>query len=334
MSGAASTVAQQSEERGWIRCARTTALLSRLQNVIEDAVTADDPQLKVMALHLIRRGGKRLRPALLMLCGTFGEARDQQLLQAAAALELMHVASLYHDDIMDRAPMRRGGMSTNARWGTPQAAFAGTWLFARACELWAAFGAGPNELTSRMAVDLCRGQLSEMEHAFDTDTDEATHLNIIRLKTASLFALPCELGAVLGGCSDDVAHVLARFGVALGLAFQLADDVLDLAGDTEQIGKLAGKDLREGIYSMAVLHALASHEQGSALRDLLDRVAMGQDDVRQALTLLRDSGAVDYARSCAEHHAEDARAALRMLPPGDATDSLHALTYLAVNRVS
>jgi geranylgeranyl pyrophosphate synthase len=118
------------------------------------------------------------------------------------------------------------------------------------------------------------------------------------------------------------------------LAFQLADDVLDLAGDTEQIGKLAGKDLLEGIYSMAVLHVLASPEGGSALRDLLDRVAMGDDEVRQALTLLRESGAVDYARRRAEQHAEAARAALTMLPPGDATDSLHALTYLAVNRAS
>lgn len=334
MSGAASNGAPPPEERGWIRCARTTALLSRLQGVIEDAVTADDPQLRVMALHLIRRGGKRLRPALLMLCGTYGESRDQQLLQAAAALEFMHVASLYHDDIMDRAPMRRGGMSTNARWGSPQAAFAGTWLFARACELWATFGSVPNELTSRMAVDLCRGQLSEMEHAFDTDTDEATHLDIIGLKTASLFALPCRLGAVLCDCPDHIADALTSYGVALGLAFQLADDVLDLAGDSEQIGKLAGKDLREGIYSMAVLHALGSSDVGSALRDLLDRVVMGDDEVRRALTLLRESGAVDYARRCAEQHAEDARAALAILPPGEATDSLHALTYLAVSRVS
>jgi heptaprenyl diphosphate synthase len=334
MSHVASTVALQPEERGWIRCARTTELLARLQGVIEETVTADDPQLRVMALHLIRLGGKRLRPALLIVCGTYGEAGDEQLLRAAAALELMHVASLYHDDIMDRAPMRRGGMSINARWGSPQAAFAGTWLFARACELWSTLGPGPNELTSRMAVDLCRGQLSEMEHAFDTDTDEPTHLDIIRLKTASLFALPCRLGAVLSGCSDHVADVLTRYGLSLGSAFQLADDVLDLSGDTEQIGKVAGKDLREGIYSLAVLHALRSPEGGSALRDLLDRVPMGDDDVRQALTLLRDSGAIAYARRCAEHHAEEARAALAMLPPGEATDSLHALTYLAVNRVS
>ncbi|MBC8088242.1 MAG: polyprenyl synthetase family protein [Phycisphaerae bacterium] len=297
-------------------------------------MTAEDAQLKVMALHLIRRGGKRLRPALLMLCGTYGESRDQQLLQAAAALELMHVASLYHDDIMDRAPMRRGGVSTNARWGSPQAAFAGTWLFARACELWASFGAVPNELTSRMAVDLCRGQLNEMEHAFDTDAHEATHLNIIALKTGSLFALPCRLGAVLGGCSDQVTDALTRYGVALGLAFQLADDLLDLTADTAQIGKLAGKDLREGIYSLAVLHALRSPHESPALRDLLDRVAMGDDEVQQALGLLRESGAVDYARQRATQHAEDARAALTTLPPGDARDSLHALTYLAVNRVS
>lgn len=319
-------------ESGWIRCDRTRALLGRLDGAIEEAVTAEDAQLRVMALHIIRRGGKRIRPSLLILCGSFGVCEDAQLLKAAAALELTHVASLYHDDIMDRAPLRRGGASTQARWGNPQAAFAGTYLFARACALWAELGTLPNRLASGTAVDLCRGQLSELEHAFDTGTGEEAHLRILALKTGSLFALPCRMGAALAELPPEAAEALGRYGRALGLAFQLTDDLLDLTGDTEGIGKLAAKDLREGIYSLPVLRALQMEGTGDRLRDLLSRVRLDDKEIRDAVDLVRASGAVDHARDLARREAAEAEAALDALPEGPPKASLRVLASLVVER--
>jgi heptaprenyl diphosphate synthase len=320
------------QEGEWLRCSRTAALLTKLDDVLEQAVTADDTQLKVMALHIIRRGGKRLRPALLLLCGSYGTTDEARLLRAAAALELTHVASLYHDDVMDRAPVRRGGASTNARWGSPQAAFAGTYLFSRACELWASLGHESNELAADMAVNLCLGQLHEVERAYDAETTDETHLRILEMKTGSLFELPCRMGALLSDQANPVADALARYGRSLGVAFQLADDVLDLTGDTEAIGKLAGKDLQEGVYSLAVLRALRSEEVGVPLHDLLARAALRDADVREAIRLVRESGAIEQARSLAEEYAAEATASLADLPAGPATDSLHRLAHLTVTR--
>lgn len=321
------------EGADWLRCTRTRALLGRLDGEIDRAVTAEDAQLRVMALHVVRRGGKRLRPALLMLCGGLGPCPDGPLLQAAAALELVHVASLYHDDIMDRAPMRRGGPSTQARWGDGPATFAGAYLFARACMLWADLGNLPSRIASEASVDVCRGQLGELEHAFDLDTSEERHLDILALKTGSLFALPCRIGAALAGLDGEAAAALRRYGEELGLAFQLADDLLDLTGDAERIGKLAGKDLREGVYSLPVLRALRLDDiAGMRLRDLLALDGPEDGDIREAVTIVRASGAIESVRDLARVRAMTAGTAIASLSDGPAKDSLLALAGLAVER--
>ncbi len=322
-----------SEGTDWLHCTRTQALLGRLDAEIDRAVTAQDAQLRVMALHVVRRGGKRLRPALLMLCGSLGPCPDGPLLKAAAALELIHVASLYHDDIMDRAPVRRGGPSTQARWGDGPATFAGAYLFARACTLWADLGGLTNRLASEASVDLCRGQLGELEHAFDLDTPEQRHLEILTLKTGSLFSLPCRIGAALAGLDAEAAASLQIYGDELGRAFQLADDLLDLTGEVETIGKLASKDLREGIYSLPVLRALRNGGADSArLRDLLTLETLEDNEVGEAVAIVRASGAVESVRDQARRGAEAAGAAIAQLPDGPAKDSLRALAALAVER--
>ncbi len=316
----------------WLLCPRTRAALGELDAVLEEAVTAHDVQLRLMALHVIERGGKRLRPALLILSGTLGAAERAELLRAAAALELTHVASLYHDDVMDRAPLRRSGASTNARWGNPQAAFAGTYLFARASELWASLGPLPNQLASRTAVDLCLGQLHEVERAYDLNIEEADHLKILEQKTATLFELPCRMGALLAGAPEDSTEAVARYGRALGLAFQLADDALDLTGDAAQIGKAAGNDLREGVYSLSVLRALDSPGAGEGLRELLGQVSLDDDDVRAAVELVRGSGTIEEVLALARSYAAQAEEALTGLPDGPAVQSLHRLAGFAVER--
>lgn len=294
---------------------------------------ADDLQLRVMALHLIERGGKRLRPALLFLAARFGTFEAGRLQPAAAALEILHVASLYHDDVMDRAPQRRRGSSTNARWGNLAATLAGTYLFSRATALLASLGDVPNRLASQAAVALCTGQLQEMENAYNVGLTEAEHLEILKRKTATLFELPCRLGAHLGSVPALYSNALTDYGRSLGIAFQLADDALDLTGRADQMGKATGTDLREGVYSLPVLRAVQRDDAtGVALTDLLQRTRLSTAEVQDVLALVAASRTVAEVQELAREYVSRAQAAIRALPDNDAKRSLCRLSDYVLTR--
>ncbi len=317
----------------WLVCERTAAALERLEEVLRGAARAEDLQLRVIALELVERGGKRLRPALLLLSAMQGDFREAVLLPAAAALEMVHVASLYHDDVMDRAPLRRRGASVNARWGNTLASLGGTYLFARASALLASLGETANRLASQAFVELCAGQLQEIENAYNLELSEDEHLEILTRKTGTLFALPCRLGAHLSAAPLPVADVLADYGRHLGLAFQLADDALDIVGRPGQTGKAAGTDLREGVYGLSVLRALRRTDGvGERMRQLLGQVSLAEEDVQEVLALVRASGGVDAAIETAREHAVRAGAALTTLPEGPGRRSLERLAEYAVAR--
>lgn len=318
----------------WLVCEESRSALLALDDSLRQAVAARDLQLRVMSLHLITAGGKRVRPALLFLAASFGRGEPARLQTAAAALELIHVASLYHDDIMDRAPQRRRGASINARWGNQAAAFAGTYLFARGSALLASLGQVPGRLAGEAAVTLCTGQLQEVENAFNLALAEEEHLDILRRKTAALLELPCRLGAFLAGVPEEMAAGLAEYGRQLGLAFQLADDALDLAGDAAEMGKATGTDLREGVYSLAVLRALRRGDAAAeSLAALLHQAHLSGADIARAVRLVQESGAIPEALEVARACAARARAALVDLPDTPARQSLSRLAeYVTVRR--
>lgn len=316
----------------WLACPQAVASIGRLDAVLRDAVSAEDSQLQQMAHYLVARSGKRLRPALLFLAATFGEYEEDALLRAAAALELIHVASLYHDDVMDRAPMRRGDASANMRWGNASATLAGTFLFARATTLMSSLGDMPNRLTGEASCNLCAGQLKEVENAYNQEMTDAAHLDILRRKTATLFELPCRLGALLANAPAPSADALARYGRHLGLAFQLADDALDLRGEAGRMGKATGADLREGVYSLAVLRALRREGEGGWLGERLRQARLNRAEEHEVLERVRESGCVQEALEVAREEAGRARAALEVLPPGAARLSLSRLTDFVVTR--
>lgn len=268
----------------------------------------------------------------MFLAAEHGRFDESQLRPVATALELIHVASLYHDDVMDRAALRRGGPTANAAWGNQAAAIAGTYLLARANALLAAAGREIVATTAWAAVELCTGQLQEVEHAYDVELTEQQHLAVVVRKTATLFELPCRLGAVLGGLPPAAVDALAGYGHHLGIAFQLADDALDLAGEQAQLGKSPTNDLREGTYSLAVLYALAHPEHGARLRALLGRGHLDRAAIDTAIDLVRASGGIEQALDTARGHAAQARAALDPLPPGPARTTLARLTDYAVTR--
>ena len=319
----------------WLVCPYTQSALTRLSAVLDTATACEDRQLEEIVRYLINQGGKRLRPALLFLAAAFGSATDETLLRAAAALELVHVASLYHDDIMDRARTRRGDASVNFRWGNSWATIAGTHLFACASKLLAALGDSANQTAAEATVALCTGQLREVENAYNLDLSETEHLAILSLKTATLFELPCQLGALLSHVAPTQAEALACYGHHLGLAFQLTDDALDLAGEASQLGKPTATDLREGVYSLPVL--LALHRAGAVeaeMRSLLEQMHPSESDIRKVLCLVQESGAINEALDLARQHLVEAQCQLASLPNTPARHSLAGLAEFVLARSS
>jgi heptaprenyl diphosphate synthase len=300
--------------------------------VLLAAAEASDRGVRAVAQHLIACGGKRVRPALLFAVTELGTVDEARVLDAAVVVELVHVASLYHDDVIDRAPLRRGARSANGRWGNSVATVAGTFLMARALEIAASLGDDVNRLVNEAVARLCTGQLQEIESAFDAELPEATHLEILEGKTATLFLLACRIAAHLAVLPPAQRTALGEYAGAVGVAFQIADDALDLVGETRNLGKQSGADLREGVYSLAVLRCAAAGARGARLRELLALDEPSDSDVRSILQLVRESGEIESALDTARVHARRAIDAASALPSGLVADSLINFARLAVNR--
>jgi geranylgeranyl pyrophosphate synthase len=267
-------------------------------------------------------GGKRLRPLLTIVGAGLGDTFDDRVVAAAAAVELVQVGSLVHDDILDRAATRRGRPTINAVEGVDHAVLAGDYILARAAELAASVSGEAAELLAVTLGELCEGQVQEMRDAFDPDRSVDAHLGSIRGKTAALFECSCRLGAHCAGLSEPNTRALARFGHAFGMGFQVLDDLLDLIGDADRLGKPTGNDIASGVYTLPVLAALTG-PRGDELRRLLPG-AGGEDDpgdgdtaspteLAGAIELVRDSGSMAVALQAMDRYADDARRAVAHL---------------------
>jgi len=237
----------------------TAAQLRRVESRLRAVATTPDERLAELALHGIDAGGKRLRPALVVCAAMAIGGRDavsERVIDAAAAVELLHLASLYHDDVLDSAPVRRGHPSANALWGNHAAVLGGDLLLAHAYRVAAELGAAELRRFAHTLASLCSGQIAESAAQFDAARELSHYDASIRGKTAALLATSCWLGASTAGAPPRIADALACFGMELGVAFQIIDDVLDLFGHGLQSGKPAGSDLREGVFTLPVLLAL------------------------------------------------------------------------------
>ncbi len=308
--------------------------LLRVDAALLESVHTPDPFLAEVATHLIGAGGKRLRPTLTIVSayactaipgegnvGGSGAERPSTdaALTGAVACELVHLGSLYHDDVIDEAETRRGVPSVNARWSNIVAILAGDFLLARASSLAASLGADVASLLAATIGELCRGQVLELQHLFDVDRSEEDYSSAIEGKTAALFATSCRIGGMVSGVGDATLDALTRFGRHLGMCFQIVDDVLDLSSTDAALGKHAGQDLLEGIYTLPVIYVL---RESTELRDQLGGpLDPAQLDVARALALgplSTGSTAVEMALGVARDHAVKARDAL------DGADGLDA----------
>ena len=316
------------------------ALSERLRTGLDDveaalrvAVASDYPFVDETASHLVSAGGKRFRPLLALVAAQYGDPDAVGIVPAAVVVELTHLATLYHDDVMDEARLRRGAPSANARWDNTVAILTGDFLFARAADIAADLGTDIVRLQARTFERLCTGQIRETVGPAAGEDPVAHHLDVLAGKTGSLIALAGRMGAMTSGAPPHVADAVAAYGERFGIAFQLSDDLLDIASESAESGKTPGTDLREGIRTLPVLLALRRTDpEGARLRELLAGPLLDDDRHAEALGLLRTSPAMDEAREVLVSWAESARAELAALPPGPGTEALSVMCDVVVDR--
>jgi heptaprenyl diphosphate synthase len=301
---------------------------------LNESVQSDDPFLTEVASHLIRAGGKRVRPAFTIAAAATAQLSDAptpEAVQGGVAVELVHLGSLYHDDVMDDAATRRTVESVNARWGNLKAILAGDFLLAKASELAAGLGVEVAGLLAATIARLCEGQVRELKDVYNVGRTEDDYLASIGGKTAALFATACRIGGLVTDLDAPRVDVLTDFGYRYGMAFQVVDDVLDVVATDEQLGKPSGNDLVEGVYTLPVIRTLASPD-GDALRAVLGK-PLSDDERDVARDIVRANGAVDEAMVDARQYVQSSLDALSSLPSSPATVGLAAAAERLVTNV-
>ncbi|WP_416046584.1 polyprenyl synthetase family protein [Propioniciclava soli] len=308
--------------------------LDAIEAALHATALADTPFVTEVSRHLLAAGGKRFRPLLVVLASQlYADAAPADVVKAAVVMELTHVASLYHDDVMDSADVRRGVPSANSRYGNEVAILVGDYLFARASSTVAQLGTEYVALQAETFARLVQGQIAETRGPAAGEDPLAHYLSVVADKTGSLIAASAMFGAMVAGAPREVVAALAAYGEEIGLVFQLSDDIIDIASDTS--GKTPGTDLREGVATLPTLLLGASEDPADArLRDLVSRPLSDDAEVAEALAGLRAHRVMDDARAEVERRAESARAHVAVLPPGEARDALVALCDTVVQRSS
>ena len=312
------------------------AIQSGLENVetaLLEAVTHTDPVANVTSRHLLEAGGKRLRPVLVLLGASLGDANNDEVIKAAVVVELTHLATLYHDDVMDRAPLRRGVPTAHEVWGNSVAILTGDLLFARASQIVSRLGGKALTLQADTFERLCLGQLHETLGPQNNEDPIEHYLQVLADKTGSLIAASAELGVVYGGAPDEYREPLRIYGEKVGVAFQLIDDVIDIISD--ESGKTPGTDLRAGVPTLPTLLLRAQANSDPKALELIEIIDAGLEDDAQlakAVALLRAHPALEQAYQAAKSWADEAVLALAPLPDSPVKDALRVFAEAVVER--
>ena len=314
---------------------RLRARMQEVEDALEDAIQSEAPFVTEAARHLMHAGGKRFRPLLVLLAAETGDPAGDGVVTSACVVELTHLASLYHDDVMDEAALRRGAESANARWDNLVAILTGDFLFSKSSELTARLGADAVRIQAETFTRLVEGQILETLGPGEDEEPLAHYLRVVAGKTGSLIATSARYGARFSGAPLEVEEALTAYGERVGTAFQLSDDILDIASESDESGKTPGTDLREGVPTRPVLTARQSSAPADAR--LLELLAADLTDDAlhaEALDLLRKHPAMDEARAYVIERANEARELLKVLPEGPVRDALDAFAAIIATRTS
>lgn len=315
-------------------------LMESVETRLQEAVRSPEPDVDELTRHLAAAGGKRLRPALCLLTSFLGpNPGNEDAEVSAAVVELTHLATLYHDDVMDEAPMRRGVPSAQQLAGNSAAILAGDVLFAKASSLVAGLGPEAVRLHAVTFERLCFGQLRETLGAPENVSARDNYINVLADKTGSLIAASARYGVNSSGGSPEIAEAVAEFGEKVGVAFQLADDVIDIMSDGDVTGKTPGTDLREGVETMPILilkERAAAGTIDEAGQQILDLLAgdVGDEAVEKSVSLLREHQVMEEVRDLARTWSDEAVASLDAIPEGEVRNGLNAFARLMVDRIS
>lgn len=315
--------------------ARLSARMDEVEKALHDHVESEAPFVTEAARHLMEAGGKRFRPLLCFLAAETADAASDDVLTAACVVELTHLASLYHDDVMDEAALRRGAESANARWDNHVAILTGDFLFSKSSELTASLGAEAVRIQAQTFTRLVEGQILETLGPGPEDDALAHYLRVVAGKTGSLIATSARYGAMFAGASDEVVDALTSYGEKVGVAFQLSDDILDIASESAESGKTPGTDLREGVPTLPVLIARKSDDPADArLLELLGGDLADDALHAEALALLRAHPAMAAARDYVVSEANEAKRLLGALPDGPVRTALETFADVVADRSS
>lgn len=314
--------------------ARVRDGVARVEDLIATELGKADELMAEAVSHLFQAGGKRFRPLFTVLSAQLGPDPDSwRVTYAGAVIELVHLATLYHDDVMDEAQVRRGADSANARWGNNIAILAGDYLFATASRLVSQLGPDAVRIIADTFAQLVTGQMRETRGAADNADAVAHYLKVVYEKTACLIEASGRFGATFSGADDEQIGRLSRLGGIVGTAFQISDDIIDIEADPDESGKVPGTDLREGVHTLPVLYALRdAGPDADRLRVLLDKPLERDEDVAEALALLRNSQGLVEAKRTVAQYAADAREELANLPAGPGRQALETLVDYTCHR--
>jgi octaprenyl-diphosphate synthase len=309
--------------------------LHQVDQVIRARLHSDVALINTVSEYIIQSGGKRLRPVLLLLFARAAGYTGKHHHLLAAVIEFIHTATLLHDDVVDESPMRRGRATANAGFGNAAAVLVGDFLYSRAFQMMVI----PQDMRVMQILSdatnvIAEGEVLQLMNIADPDVDEARYMQVIRYKTAKLFEAAAQLGVRLAGSEEAAIELAGEYGRSLGTAFQVIDDVLDYAGDTDDTGKVVGNDLREGKPTLPLIYVMqqGQPEEKALVRDAISNG--GVEDIAPILKAIKRTGALEYARGKAESEAARARETLTGLPPSVFKDALVYLTHLAVDRKS
>ncbi|UWX96602.1 polyprenyl synthetase family protein [Arthrobacter zhaoxinii] len=313
------------------------ASLEQVEVRLREAVANSDPFADTTSRHLVEAGGKRIRPLLTLLASHLGaEDAPDKVIQSAVVVELTHLATLYHDDVMDEAPYRRGAPTAHEIWGNSVAVLTGDLIFARASSLVSALGGPALAIQAHTFERLCLGQLHETVGPAEGQDPLEHYLSVIADKTGSLIAASGQFGALFSGAGQDVIDIMVEYGEKVGIAFQLADDVIDVTGVQVKSGKTPGTDLREGVPTLPVLllrrAAAGGDSDAAAVLELVERDLSSDEALAEAVAALRSSPVTEQSWEVARSWSEDAVAALAPLPDSVVKEALAAFARAVVNR--
>lgn len=310
--------------------AELVAGLDLVEQRLRAEIKSDYELADVTARHLVEAGGKRFRPLMVLLAAQFGDPNASGVIPSAVVVELTHLATLYHDDVMDEATVRRGTESANSRWGNTIAILSGDFLFARSSKILADLGPEAVRIQAQTFERLVIGQLRETTGPMNGEDPVQHHLDVLAGKTGSLIAAAGRYGALMSGVSPELTERIAQFGESIGIAFQLSDDLLDIQSNNS--GKTPGTDLREGIKTLPVLLALQDPNTSDRLRELLNRPLTDDAEHAEALAALRSHPAMQQAHDVLMQWIEKARTELEYFPESEAKSALFTLCDSVANR--